>query len=292
MSTTSLERNLFIIFGATGDLTRRKLLPALYNIFSTGIEKDKVIILGVARRILSNDEFRNQARNSLEEAGVSDDFHSLWCDRRLYYQSIGTGSSHDYGELTRRIKELEEENDLSGNRIFNLALPISALQKTLINLGEQDLNKSHGWTRIILEKPFGRDLKSAKELNHIVHQLFEESQIYRIDHYLGKETVQIIMVLRFANSIFEHVWSHDYVDHVQITVAESIGVAARGGYYDRAGALRDMVQNHMMQLLCLVAMEPPVSLSADAIRNEKVKVLDALRPIPPECAADGVVRGQ
>jgi glucose-6-phosphate 1-dehydrogenase len=176
---------------------------------------------------------------------------------------------------------LERENDLSGNRVFNLALPIFALQKTLTNLGEQGLNKSPGWTRIILEKPFGRDLKSAKELNHIVHQYFDESQIYRIDHYLGKETVQNLLIFRFANAFFEHLWSREHIESVEITVAETVGLEGRT-YYERTGALRDMVQNHLTQLLTLVAMEVPATFQTIDIRNEKVKVLRQISPIQVE----------
>jgi glucose-6-phosphate 1-dehydrogenase len=278
MSSLDLEPTLFIIFGATGDLTKRKLLPALYNIFTHGERRNNSVILGVARRTLSEENFRNQARTSLEASGVSDNCYSSWCEKFLYYQSIHNGTTHDYNALTKRILHLEQQHVLPGNRIFNLALPPAALPTTLSNLGQQDLNTSPGWTRLVLEKPFGHDLQSAQNLNQLVHRYYNETQIYRIDHYLGKETVQNLLIFRFANAFFEHLWNREHIENVEITVAETVGIEGRS-YYDKTGALRDMVQNHLTQLLTLIAMEPPASFQAVDIRNEKVKVLRQTLPI-------------
>jgi glucose-6-phosphate 1-dehydrogenase len=278
MSTPDLEPTLFIIFGATGDLTKRKLLPALYNIFSHGERRDNSVILGVARRPLSEEDFRNQARSSLEANGVSDDHYTSWCEQSLYYQSIHGGTAHDYEVLTKRILGLEQKHELPGNRVFNLALPPAALSKTLASLGQQCLNTSSGWTRLVLEKPFGHDLKSAKNLNQLVHRYYDETQIYRIDHYLGKETVQNLLIFRFANAFFEHLWNREHIESIELTVAETVGIEGRS-YYDQTGALRDMVQNHLTQLLTLIAMESPASFQASDIRNEKVKVLRQTLPI-------------
>jgi glucose-6-phosphate 1-dehydrogenase len=278
MSSPDLEPTLFIIFGATGDLTKRKLLPVLYNIFTHGEKRSNSVILGVARRTLSEEDFRNQARTSLEANGVSDDYYSAWCEQSLYYQSIQGGATHDYEALMNRIVRLEQKHKLAGNRVFNLALPPAALSKTLTSLGQQRLNTSPGWTRLVLEKPFGHDLQSAKNLNQLVHQYFDESQIYRIDHYLGKETVQNLLIFRFANAFFEHLWNREHIESVELTVAETVGIEGRT-YYDQTGALRDMVQNHLTQLLTLIAIEPPASFQAADIRNEKVKVLRQVKPI-------------
>jgi glucose-6-phosphate 1-dehydrogenase len=278
MSTPDLDPTLFTIFGATGDLTKRKLLPALYNIFSHVERRDNSVILGVARRPLSEEDFRNQARSSLEANGVSNDHYTSWCEQSLYYQSIHGGTAHDYEVLTKRILGLEQKHELPGNRVFNLALPPAALSKTLASLGQQGLNTSPGWTRLVLEKPFGHDLKSAKNLNQLVHRYYDETQIYRIDHYLGKETVQNLLIFRFANAFFEHLWNREHIESVELTVAETVGIEGRS-YYDQTGALRDMVQNHLTQLLTLIAMEPPASFQASDIRNEKVKVLRQTLPI-------------
>jgi glucose-6-phosphate 1-dehydrogenase len=286
MTSPDFEPTLFIVFGATGDLTKRKLLPALYNIFSQGALRDNSVILGVARRTLSEDDFRNQARFSLEDSGVSDDFYSKWCEKFLYYQSIHNGITHDYETLAQRISSLETKHALPGNRVFNLALPPAALPKTLASLGQHGLHTSSGWTRLVLEKPFGHDLKSAKNLNHLVHQYFDETQIYRIDHYLGKETVQNLLIFRFANVFFEHLWNREHIESVELTVAETVGIEGRT-YYDQTGALRDMVQNHLTQLLTLIAMEPPASFQASDIRNEKVKILRQTTPIPLQDAIFG-----
>ncbi|EQD39202.1 glucose-6-phosphate 1-dehydrogenase, partial [mine drainage metagenome] len=211
-----------------------------------------------------------------------------FCERTLYYQPLDNQSGTGYQTLRGRIEQVEKEHRLPGNRIFYLALPLEAFGPTLQGLGEAGLNRGAGWTRVVIEKPFGRDLASAVALNALAHRYFEEKQIYRIDHYLGKETVQNLLVFRFANVFFESLWNRDRIDHVEITVAESLGVEGRAGYYESSGALRDMVQNHVTQLLTLVAMEPPATKDEDAIRSEKVKVLhSAVRIVP-----DDVVRGQ
>ncbi|MGQ0548884.1 MAG: glucose-6-phosphate dehydrogenase [Armatimonadota bacterium] len=284
------EPCLIVILGATGDLMRRKLLPALARLAMQGLLHERTRILGAARsREQGDHSFRAWAREAMTEAGVAPaDQTARWCDERLYYQAIPTGKVADYRVLGSRIEAIEREAGLPGNRIFYLALPPEAVPGTINGLGQAKLNRSSGWTRIVLEKPFGRDLASAQELNRLVHQHFDESQVYRIDHYLGKETVQNLLVFRFANPIFETLWNRDRVEHVQITVAEEIGIEGRAGYYDHAGALRDVVQNHVTQLLTLVAMEIPGSFDADPIRNEKVKVLQAVAPIAP----NGLTFGQ
>jgi len=286
-----------VIFGATGDLTRRKLVPALYNLRREGLLHANTTILGFARRDWSDEYFRTllfdegskHSRASLE-GGDWPDFIS-----RVSYIRSTFEDAEGYTALAERLDAIDAEQGTSGNRLFYLATPPESYEDIINNLGAAGLANSPngGWTRIIVEKPFGHDLESALHLNKVVHDVFEERQVYRIDHYLGKETVQNLLVLRFANGIFEPLWNRRYIDHVQISVAESIGVEGRGGYYEQAGAIRDMVQNHMMQLLSLTAMEPPVGgASADAVRDEKVKVLRAVRPIAPADVNKISVRGR
>ncbi len=279
MESGKAEPTLFVIVGGTGDLARRKLLPALRSLAEQEALCQPHALLAVARDTELDDEgYRRWAREALASAGASPEELHSWCDRALHYQPIGKTKGTDYRALAARIEEIETELGLPGNRVFYLALPPRAFPGTIEGLTGAGLHRAPGWVRLVIEKPFGRDLATARELNDIVHRHFDESQIYRIDHYLGKETVQNLLVFRFANAIFESLWTRDRIDHVQITVAESIGIEGRSGYYDRAGALRDMVQNHVSQLLSLIGMEVPSSFAADPIRYEKIKLLKAIRP--------------
>ncbi len=278
------DTHLFTIFGGTGDLARRKLIPAFFELMQRTDLLGKVNLLGVANSHMSDDEFRAIAKQAITEAGHDPDEVDAWCDTCLHYQSIQDG----YPALKERIESIEDGHDLPGNRIFYLALPPTAFEPTIENLGLCGLNKGPGWTKLVIEKPFGRDLASAHLLNEAVHRYFDEQQVYRIDHYLGKETVQNLLVFRFANALFESAWNRDRIEHVQVTVAEDLGTEGRARYYDRAGALRDMVQSHLTQVLALIAMEPPTRFDAQAIRDEKVKVLAAIDDI----RARDVVFGQ
>ena len=276
-----------VVFGATGDLTLRKLLPALYHRFRDGQMPPESRVFGAARSHLSDEAFRDRARQALDKHVAADalepDNVNAFCER-LRYVSIDAGKpGSDWSGLQSTL-------DPERVRVFYLATSPNLYGPICRNLKSADLVTERA--RVVLEKPIGHDLKSARAINDEVGEVFTEAQIFRIDHYLGKETVQNLLALRFANSIFERLWTADVIDHVQITVAETVGLEGRGGYYDHSGALRDMVQNHILQLLCLVAMEPPVSLQADRVRDEKLKVLRALRPIEPHETAHLTVRGQ
>lgn len=264
---------------------RRKLLPAIYRLSTQGVLKDKSAIVGVTRRTDLDDKgFRVWARNMLETAGLSvkNPAFNAWCDKCLYYQPTGHETREDYQRLATRLESVEKLHSLPGNRVFYLALPPNTFSTVITGLGETGMNRSSGWTRLVVEKPFGQDIVSAQKLNNLVHRYFEEEQIYRIDHFLGKETVQNLLVFRFANTLFEHTWNRNHIEKVEINVAESLGIEGRASYYEQTGALRDMVQNHLTQLLTLVAMEIPTAFRADDIRNEKVKILRQIEPIQTE----------
>ncbi len=284
------EPHLFVIIGGTGDLTQRKLLPALYHLSAQEYLHDGCRVLGVARRGDFDDEgYRQWARRSLAESGIAAEAEAYaWCCDRLHFHRLGKGEPEDYQGLAERIAALEEEHGLPGNRVVNLAIPPNAFPSTITGLAGAGLGSGPGWTRIVVEKPFGSDLKSAQELNHLIHRHFEESQIYRIDHYLGKDTVQNLLSFRFSNAIFESLWNRDRVESIEITVAEDLGIEGRGAFYDKVGALRDIVQNHLVQLLCITAMELPPALEANFVRDEKAKVLRSIRPL----AGENVVFGQ
>src|ERR1700681_2285359 len=287
-----------VLFGASGDLAKRKVIPAMYDLATHKALGPRYAIVGFARTPMSDESFRNasgEAAKSISEVGPID--ANKWNEfaSNLYYQAGEYGNPGDFAKLAKRIDELSAQKKLGGNRLFYLSTPPEVYPHIVEQLGRAGLAKPASadcWVRIIIEKPFGRDLATAKELNKIVLSVFEEKQVYRIDHYLGKDTVQNLLVLRFSNGIFEPLWNRNYVDHVQITAAETLGVERRGGFYETAGALRDMIQSHVLQLTSLVAVEPPASFDATSVRNEKLKVLQSIRPFNLEMVAQAVVRGQ
>ncbi len=259
---------------------QRKLLPALYHIASEAGLHPRTRILGAARPEMDDRQFRKQAQEALRASAAAWGASlERWCEECLFYQPLPHGSREEYRTLAQRIGAVESKQGLPGDRVFYLALPPQAFPETIVGLGEAGLSRSPGWTRVVIEKPFGRDLATAQGLNQLIHQYFQESQVYRIDHYLGKETVQNLLAFRFANPIFETLWNRDRVESVEITAAETVGVEHRAAFYEQTGALRDIVQNHLTQLVSLVGMDAPTAFDADAIRNEKVKVVRAIAPI-------------
>jgi glucose-6-phosphate 1-dehydrogenase len=288
------EPAVIAIFGASGDLTQRKVVPALYNLFLDHWLPERFNLIGFARTSFTEASFREHLRQGIDQfsrRGKADDKDWQAFAPHIHYMSADYGDPAAHATLSNHLSKLNKAWDTTANCVFYLATPPGNFEIIVQRLGEANLSRDKR-NRIVLEKPFGRDLSSARTLNHTLTSIFDESQIYRIDHYLGKETVQNILALRFANALFEPIWNRHYIDHVQITVGEEAGVEHRGGYYDHAGALRDMIQNHLIQILCLIAMEPPVSFNANEIRNKKVDVLRAIRPIPQGHVNQFAVRGQ
>ncbi|MFY0600655.1 MAG: glucose-6-phosphate dehydrogenase [Cyclobacteriaceae bacterium] len=293
MSKIKLEDQVLVIFGASGDLTMRKLIPAVFNLYKRGFLPETYQILGVSRTKYSNEEYQKISviENAHLEKEDKNDLKSF-C-KHVGYQSIDTSDLEGYKTLNERLEKVFQEKGGSQNSIFYLSTPPSLYEVVSKNLAKVGLNKEDkGWKRLIIEKPFGYDLESANDLNSKLLKCFNEEQIYRIDHYLGKETVQNLLVTRFANSIFEPLWNRNYIQRVEITSGESVGVEKRGGYYDKSGAMRDMIQNHLLQLVSLVAMEPPVKMDADSIRNEKNRLFQSIRPLSEEEIRTDVIRGQ
>jgi glucose-6-phosphate 1-dehydrogenase len=288
----------FVLFGATGDLAHRKVLPAIYQLWRTNLLPPEFSLVAVARRPYSDDAFAAEVRASLEKySRVKPIDDASWSElaKRITYQQLDFGDDAAFDRLSKRLDELDIERGTTGNRLFYLAVQPSQMTEIIRQTGRVGLDhevRGGGWRRIVVEKPFGRDLESARHLNHEVGKVFRESQVYRIDHYLGKETVRNLLVFRFGNGIFEPVWNRSFVDHVQITVAEEIGVEGRGAFYEETGASRDILQNHLLQLMTLVAMEPPTSFHADALRDQKLQSLRAISTPDTESVRHDVVRGQ
>ncbi|MCT2534462.1 glucose-6-phosphate dehydrogenase [Aquibacillus koreensis] len=289
--TTNTPKAVIVIFGATGDLANRKLYPSIYRLFRNGKLSENFAVVGVARRPLTNEDFRNNVKNSIsqfEDDNIDPDkfashfhYHPFDVQDLSYYQSLNT-----------LLHSLDEKHETEGNRIFYLAMAPNFFGTLAANLKSEGLTSTQGWSRLVIEKPFGHNFKSAQKLNNQIREAFDEDQIYRIDHYLGKEMVQNIEVIRFANAMFEPLWNNQFISNIQITSSEVLGVEDRGRYYESSGALRDMVQNHMLQMMALLAMEPPIKLTPEEIRSEKVKVLRALKPMSVDEVEDYFVRGQ
>jgi len=284
-----------VLFGATGDLTKRKLLPSIYNLLSEGLLSREFAIVGMAKDELSTEQFRKRVGDALKEFCPGGDPQLIdWLVVHSYYVSGEFGDIEAYKRLRAQLAEVDKVHGTHKNYFFYLAIAPQFFASAVEKLGESGLSdeENGSWRRVIIEKPFGRDLESAKELNKKIKDVLYESQIFRIDHYLGKETVQNILVFRFGNGIFEPIWNRNFIDHVQITVGETVGVEGRGGYYDTSGTLRDMVPNHIMQLISLTTMEPPISFHADDVRDEQSKVLHAIHPMTAEDVIHNTVRGQ
>ena len=287
------DNNCIVIFGASGDLTHRKLIPALYNLYKIGRLSENFSVLGVARSELNDETFREKMREALiHNEETTPDTLDAFCSH-LYYQAVNTSDAQDYGKLVPRLDELHDKYQTCGNTLYYMSTPPSLYGVIPECLAAHGLNtEEYGWKRIIVEKPFGYDEKTAQALDIQIHRFFKEHQIYRIDHYLGKETVQNLLVLRFSNGWFEPLWNRNFIDYVEITGAESIGVEERGGYYDGSGAMRDMFQNHLLQVLAMVAMEPPAIINANSMRDEVAKVMHSLRPLTAEDMEHNLVLGQ
>ena len=282
------EPCVLVIFGASGDLTSRKLVPALYALAFRGLLPDRFAVVGAARSKESDDEFRDRMKEAVKRHARDEFRQDIWDELAAGMRYCALDFADDKGEdsLTRLLHEVDEERGTKGNRVYYFAVPPSAIEMLLREIAER--RPTEGWVRLIIEKPFGIDLESARKLNTMISEHFVESEIFRIDHYLGKETVQNMLALRFANGIFEPIWNRQFIDHVQIMVAESIGIEGRAAFYEQAGAMRDIFQNHLLQLIAITAMEPPIDFTADSVRNEKVKVLKSLHTPGPK----SVVRGQ
>lgn len=285
-------KSILVIFGATGDLANRKLFPSIYRLYKSGKITEDFAVVGVARRPLSTENFRDNVQRSISRLEVEDKGDAEHFASHFYYQPFDVTNLDSYHELNDLLTDLDERHNTEGNRIFYLAMAPNFFGTIASNLKSEGLTTTPGWSRLVIEKPFGHDFESAELLNEQIRQAFNEEQIYRIDHYLGKEMVQNIEVIRFANAIFEPLWNNQYIKNIQITSSETLGVEERGKYYESSGALRDMVQNHMLQMLALLAMEPPIKLTAEEIRSEKVKVLRAVRTMTEENVNEYFVRGQ
>src|SRR5579862_2094812 len=287
---------VMVIFGAGGDLTRRKLIPALYNLAAANLLSREFAVIGISHESMSTEQFRTKFRQDIKEfaTGQLNSDLTEWFNRRLYYLTGDFDDSKTYQQLRDMQQQVDKDHGTQGNYFYYMAVAPTFFAPIVQQLGAANLvcNTEEHWRRAVIEKPFGRDLDSARTLNSQLLQVVTEKQIYRIDHYLGKETVQNILAFRFANGIFEPIWNRRYIDHVQITVAETVGVENRGGYYDQSGTLRDMVPNHIFQLISLTAMEPPISFQADAVRDEQAKILHAIQPLSSEDVLTRAVRGQ
>lgn len=294
VTTGKLDPCIIVILGASGDLTARKLIPALFNLYLNGGLPDRFVIVGSARTEVSDRAFADKMKEFLSQGENFDESEWTAFTKQMHYQPI---DNYDrlaaFEELNDFLGELDRKSGTKGNRLFYLAIPPSLYKTVTHMIGQSGMSSTtEGWSRIVVEKPFGRDLRTAVDLDRAIHEYFEEQQIFRIDHYLAKETVQNILMFRYANSIFEPIWNRRYVSHIHITASETVGVERRAGYYEKSGVLRDMFQNHMMQLLALTAMEPPPLFEAEQVRDEKTKVFRALRPFPVENLRDYIVLGQ
>jgi glucose-6-phosphate 1-dehydrogenase len=285
-----------VIFGASGDLTKRKILPAVYRLQKNHLLPEEFFVLGTSRTKMSTDQFREEVLSAVKNAFAKDFDESVWNGlvEKIYYVPIDYTVQETYTQLLKEeLLQLEMKHQTEGNRIFYLAIPPTLYEHVISNLGAAGLSREErGYTHVVIEKPFGRDLDSARRLNRIVKNCFDEKQVYRIDHFLALETVQNILMFRFANSIFEPLWNRGYIDHIQITASETLGIEQRAGYYEESGVIRDMFQNHMFQLLALTAMEPPVSFGAEPVRDEKVKVFNSMKPFSMDRLSDYVAIGQ